>query len=279
MRITVLGLGLIGAIWRELWHTDGHAVRAWNRSPKPEVPGWAASPVEAVTGAEIIAVVVSDGPAVLSLLRTLAPALRPGQIVTQHVTIGVDETHAAAALVQATGAGFLDMPFTGSKTAAGNRQVVWYVGDDAALLPQVEPAYRPLARALLPMGGIGQAMTMKLVMNLNIAGVFQALAEALGLARTAGLSEADFFRALELNVGRSGVADLKKPKLLEGDFSPHFAVKHLRKDLGLVLRLAASLGLDLPGTATTQAAYRLAGEQGLDELDFSSLSSQVRARS
>ena len=47
MQVAVLGLGLIGSVWARHWHADGHAVRAWNRTPKPEQPGWTADPLAA----------------------------------------------------------------------------------------------------------------------------------------------------------------------------------------------------------------------------------------
>lgn len=277
MHIAVLGLGLIGSIWAKHWLADGHPVRAWNRTKKPDVPGFSADPLVAVREAEVVAIVVSDGPAVQSVIERIAPVLRPGMTVCQHSTIGRDETLAAAKLVQATGAGFLDMPFTGSKTASENRQVVWYIGDDAGCFAGVEAVYQPLARAFVPIGGIGQAMAMKLAMNLNIAGVYQALAEAVRLAGAAGIAPERVFSTLALNVGHSGVADLKKPKILASDWSPHFAVKHMRKDLQLALRLARASGLGLPQTIATEAAYGRAEELGLAESDFSSLIETVRA--
>jgi 3-hydroxyisobutyrate dehydrogenase-like beta-hydroxyacid dehydrogenase len=114
-------------------------------------------------------------------------------------------------------------------------------------------------------------MTVKLVMNSVIANTFQALAEGLGLARAAGLSDSQFFAALDLNVAKSGVADLKKAKLEQGDFAPQFSVKHLYKDLVLALRLAGATDAGMPQTEHLLAAYaeRLAAGDG--DLDFSVL--------
>jgi 3-hydroxyisobutyrate dehydrogenase-like beta-hydroxyacid dehydrogenase len=276
MRITVLGLGIIGSVWARHWTADGHQVRTWNRSAKPDAPGFTADLVTAVRDAELIAIVVADPPAVASILERITPVLTSGMVVAQHSTVGVDDTAAYAAAVHGRGAAYLDMPFTGSKPAAEQRQNVFFVGDDHAVLPKVEAIYRALAKQLLPIGSIGQASAIKLSFNLLIANLNQAMIESLELARRSGIDPAAWFNALDYNVAKSGLADLKKPKLLSGDFSPQFSIKHMHKDLRLALRHAASLGLRLDETATVERAYTAAAEQGLGELDFSALVKVVR---
>ncbi len=271
MRITVLGLGIIGLVWARHWQADGLEVRSWNRTAKPDAPGFCADPVQAVSGAEVIAIVLADAAAVRAVLAQIAPALRPGMIVCQHATIGVDDTKEFAAIVQATGAGFIDMPFTGSKPAAEARQVVYYVGDDTGLLAQVEPAYRTLSKARLPIGGIGQAMALKLAMNLNLAVVYQALAESFRVATAAGIPAATYLAALDLNVGKSGLSELKKDKLVRRDWATQFSVKHMHKDLRLALALATGLGVTLPQTTTVEQAYQRAVALGFGDADFSAL--------
>jgi len=273
MRVAVLGLGIIGSIWARHWAADGHHLRCWNRSPRSEIPGFCQDLATAIADAEIIAVVVADGPAVAQVLATVAPLLRPGVVVCQHSTIGVDETRRFAAQVRAQGAGYLDMPFTGSKPAAQARQVVFYAGDDADLLPQIQPLYASISRAILPLGGVGQAMAMKLAMNLNLAGIYQALAEAHRAATAAGLSNEAFAKALDLNVGRSGLSDLKLTKLINRDWSTQFSVKHLHKDLRLALAMAAQVGVTLPQTAALAQRYAQAEAAGLADADFSAVAS------
>ena len=276
MRITVIGLGIIGSVWARHWAKDGHQVRTWNRSAKAEAPGFTADLAEAVRGAELVAIVVADPPAVAGVLARIAPELRAGMVVAQHSTIGVSDTLACAALVQGRGAAYLDMPFTGSKPAAEQRQNVFFIGDDHAVLPRVEAVYRAVAKTLLPIGAIGQATAIKLSFNLLIANLNQAMIEALELARRSGIDPAAWFNALDHNVAKSGLADLKKPKLLSGDFSPQFSIKHMHKDLRLALAHAASLGLTMDETASVERSYADAEAQGMGDLDFSALLKQVR---
>jgi len=271
MDIALYGLGIIGATWARNLAADGHTVRAWNRTPRPEHPCWCADPVAAARGAGLVAIEVADGPAVMQVLDRILPACAPGTVIANHATIGVDETLQVRDRVVAAGCAFLDMPFTGSKPAAEQRQTVFFVGDDAAVLPRVEAVYKPLTRAILPLGPVGRAMAIKLAFNLMIATTFQSLAEGRRLARAAGVDDATFFRCLDLNVARSGLVDLKRPKLEKSDWSPQFSVKHLNKDLRHALRLAAAVGVAVPQTALLQQAYAATEAKGLGDADFSVL--------
>lgn len=276
MRITVVGLGIIGSVWAGHWAQDGHQVRTWNRTPKPQAPGFTADLATAVRDAELVAIVVADAAAVGQVLDVILPALPKGAVVAQHSTIGVDETTGFAARVRAAGGRYLDMPFTGSKPAAEARQVVYFVGDDDGTLPLVEAVYAGNSRARLAMGGVGRAAGIKLAMNLLIAGLHQAMAESFTLATRLGIPPETWFSALDLNVSKAPLADLKKPKYLSGDRSPQFSVKHMHKDLRLALGLAQTLGVTLNNTATVEAAYSEAERRGWGDQDFTALLDVVR---
>ena len=281
MRIAVLGLGLIGSIWARHWRTDGHEVRGWNRTPRPDHPCFTSDLTCAVSGAQVVAVVVSDGPVAQDVLSRVLGNLGPGMTVCLHSTVGVDECRALAALVRETGAAFLDMPFTGSKPGADNRTSVFYVGDDSDDLERVRSIYtahegRGLAKALVPMGGVGQAMAAKLAYNLAIAGVWQATAEAIALAERAGVPADRFFAGLEWNAARSGVADLKRAKVLAGDTQPQFALAWMRKDLRLALALAHDQHQALPLLTGLTDAYAQAGLHGRDAQDYWTVLEEMR---
>lgn len=269
MRIAILGLGIIGGTWARNLHADGREIRTWNRSAKADVPGFTADAVAAATGADVVMVCVADPPAVQQVLERVAPVLRAGQIVVQTSTISAAWTTRFAALVGARGADYLDCPFTGSKPAAEQRQTVFYVGGDAAVLERARPALAPLSKAILHVGGIGAASSLKLAMNVNIALVGQALCESLALARRAGLGDDTFFAALKLNASRSGIADLKEPKLRARDWSPQFSVKHMAKDLRLAMETAGDL--PLPQAREVLRAYEAGLAQGWGDEDFAGL--------
>lgn len=278
MRISVFGLGIIGSIWARLWRADGHEVRSWNRTPKEQEPTFCAGAREAARGAELVAICVSDGAAVMSVLEGIAEELRPGVVVGQHSTLSVADTLRARDFVAGRGAVFLDMPFTGSKVAAEARQVVFYASGDGRVFDHFSAVYRCLARRVFFLGEPPRATVLKLAMNLMIAGVYQSLVEGFELASRYGLEGEKFWEALDLNVAKSGVADLKRAKMMSGDFSPHFSVKHMHKDLRQALEAAREKNLVLRQTEVLERSYASAEEMGWGDCDFSALLRVVQGR-
>lgn len=267
MKIAVLGLGIIGGIWAKNLMADGHELRCWNRTAK-DFPHFEGDIQAAVRGAEAIFIVVADPAAVQSVLDQIKPCLGPGQMVIQSSTISAGWTRNFGAQVQATGAAYLEAPFTGSKPAAEQRQTIFYLGGDPAVVERGKPLLAALSKTSLYIGPLGSASALKLAMNLNVAGVAQVLCESLSFARAAGIDDDLYFKALGLNVSHSGIADLKGPKLRARDYDPQFSVKHMAKDLRLVLESAAELGLPLDQTAHLKETYERGIAAGWQEDDF-----------
>ena len=267
MKISVLGLGIIGRAWAKNLIADGHAVRCWNRTPK-DFPNFHASIQEAVDGVEVIFIVVADPPAVQSILDQIQHKLGPGVLVIQSSTISANWTRLFAEQVQRTGALFLEAPFTGSKIAAEQRQTVYYLGGEPEVVEKARPILEPISSAILPIGPLGSASSLKLAMNLNIAGVAQSLCESLTLCRAAGIPDDVYFNALARNASHSGVSDLKEPKLRKHDYSPQFSLKHMAKDLRLALETAADLSVSLEQTGNLKKIYDRGIAAGWSEDDF-----------
>lgn len=267
MKISVLGLGIIGSIWAKNLMADGHTVRCWNRTVK-DFPNFCTSAQDAVAGTEAVFIVVADPPAVESVLQQIVPVLHAGQLVIQSSTISAVWTRKFAEMVQKTGAEYLEAPFTGSKPAAEQRQTVFYLGGDAATVEKAKPLLAALAKTLLHIGPLGSASSLKLAMNLNIAGLAQALCESLSLARAAGISDEVYFGALAQNVAHSGVSDLKETKLRQENYTPQFSLKHMAKDLRLALETASELPLTLEQTQHLLQSYEQGMNAGWQEDDF-----------
>lgn len=268
MKLSVLGLGIIGSAWARNLIADGHAVRCWNRTPK-DFPNFHASIQDAIEGAEFIFILVADPAAVGSVLEQIEGRLGPGQMVIQSSTISAKWTLQFAEQVRKTGAVFLEAPFTGSKLAAEQRQTVYYLGAEAEVVERARPLLESISSKILHIGPLGSGSTLKLAMNLNIAGVAQTLCESLTLCRKAGIADDVYFEALHRNGSRSGISDLKEPKLRERDYGPEFALKHMAKDLRLALETAGELSLTLEQTGNLKKAIYDAGmEAGWGEEDF-----------
>ena len=275
MKTAILGLGIIGAEWARNLHKDGVPLSVWNRTSKEfeGLPPLVSDPAAAAREAELIILVVADPPAVNAVLDQIESALGPGKIVAQASTVSAAWNLKFAARVEATGARFLEIPFTGSKPAAQDRKTVFYVGSEADLLAQVEPVLARLSQVRLLIGPLGAAASLKLAMNMNIAMVSEALAESLRFARAAGISDEVYFTALKANAARSPMSDLKEPKLRAADYAPQFSLKHMHKDLGLAFDTMSNEmdGLELPQIRALKKQYDAGMAQGLGDSDFSVL--------
>ena len=266
MNIGVFGLGIIGSVWANNLHRDGDTVFGWNRTPKPALPFFTPDACKAATQSDLIIIVVADPPAVQQVLDQIRPALRSGQIVVQSSTISPAATRRFAAQVQASGAAFLEAPFTGSKPAAEQRQTVFYTGGDPQVLERARPVLARLSRAIEHIGPLGSASALKLAMNINIAMIAEALCESLAYARAAGIADERYFSTLKLNVGQSGLAALKEPKLRVADFAPQFSLKHMAKDIRLTLDSSGDLAL--PQTQAVMKLYEAGLARGWGDDDF-----------
>jgi len=269
MKVSVFGLGIIGAIWARHYELDGLLAATWNRSAKPDAPRWQPTALAAAQAGDLLQIVVADPAAVTAVLDAIAPALGPTKLVVQSSTIDPESSERFRAFVTARGARYVEAPFTGSTPAAEGRKTVFYLGGDAATVAVAEPVLAHLSEFRFAIGTNQQASALKLAMNMQIACLMQALSEAITFTRRAGISDDVFFRVLERNVGYSGLTKLKEPKVRAGDFSPQFSVKHLNKDLRLALD--ANGAGRYPATATVRAQLRIAEERGWADEDFAAI--------
>jgi 3-hydroxyisobutyrate dehydrogenase-like beta-hydroxyacid dehydrogenase len=268
-RIGVLGLGIIGGVWARHYHDAGVLAGAWNRTPRPDFPQWQESPADVARAASLIQIVVADPPAVQSILEAILPELGPGKTVIQSSTIDPTNSARFEQAVIATGARYLEAPFTGSKPAAAAKQTVFYLGGDPALIAELDPVLSLVSANRFRIGNPPQAATLKLAMNLNIAAQMEALCEALTLVRRAGITDDTFFDALGKNVSYSGLTKLKEPKLRAGDFSPQFSVKHMLKDM----RLASAINgcKDFPVLDAVRERLHHTAAAGYADEDFAAV--------
>jgi 3-hydroxyisobutyrate dehydrogenase-like beta-hydroxyacid dehydrogenase len=279
--VGVLGLGIIGARVAEHLRGAGFPTCTWNRtSPKTGFPSdWRASPAEVARECGILQLFVSDAKAVLGVIESAAPELTPGHLVICCATIGRDATLDAEAVVRRSGARFLDAPFTGSKGAAERRQLVYYVGGEDQDVARAMPVLQASGRKVLKVGRAGDAAVLKVVTNLIAAVSVQVLGEALALVEGAGLDPAVFEAALAENACRSGTMDLKLPKMITGDYEPHFSMKHMSKDVEFARGMARAFGVEMAAGSAVGDRMLEALSLGLGDLDFAAIYKGLGRRS
>jgi len=268
--VGLIGLGIIGQRVADNVRRRGFHVFVWNRTPRP-YPNFVGSPAEIAELCDYIQLFVSDDEALLEVVQQMKQSLNAHHVVMAHSTVAPHTMRAAAEIVQRRGAQLLDAPFTGSKEAAGKGELVYYIGGDEAAYRRARPVLQASSKEIIEIGEIGQATTIKIATNMVTAATVQAAAEALALVHNSGLSLDKFATAMRGNGSNSGTLTMKLPKMLEGDFEPHFSVKHMLKDVQIASRLARSYGLNLAATEAAHNSLLEAARRGRGDDDYSSL--------
>ncbi len=268
--VGIIGLGIIGSRAAAGLRAAGFSVFVWNRSPQP-APNFLGSPAEVARASDIIQIFVADARAVFSVIEAMSEALTPAHLIICSATIGREATATAAKMVEKTGAHFLDAPFTGSKGAAEKRQLVYYIGGAEADFLRAKPMLEATSKAIVPVGKICDAAVIKVVTNMIAAVSTQALSEALAIVRKSGLEPEVLAAALEHNACRSGTMEMKLPKMINGDYEPHFSLKHMFKDVQLGVQMATEAGVESPAATVTAGVLYGGMNRGWAELDFAAL--------
>lgn len=252
-----------------------HEVTVWNRTPGKDVPGatTAATPADAVKGKEAVWICVSDTKAVQSVLfgpQGAVLGLEPGTVVVDSSTISPSASLQFMESLQEKGCEFLDAPVTGSKVAAESGSLIFMIGGNPNNIERVEPLLRAMGKKVIHMGDNGKGLSAKLAQNMNIAFIYEGLCESLTLAKKMGVPPEKMFELIDASMVRSGVAEYKKPFILNQDFTPNFPLKLMHKDIHLMLDAGKENDVKLPGLTKIDEIYEEASHQGQDELDYAS---------
>jgi 3-hydroxyisobutyrate dehydrogenase-like beta-hydroxyacid dehydrogenase len=216
---------------------------------------------------------VSDTKAVEAVLfgaNGVEQALAAGMIVADSSTISPSATRRFAERVKARGTdiAYVDAPVTGSKIAAEAGSLIFMAGGDEAVLGRLQPLFQAMGKQVFHMGETGKGQATKLVMNLQIALIYEGFAEALTLAAKLGVGIERLLPLVQASMVRSGVVDYKAPFILQRDFSPNFPLRLMLKDIRLALEAAKESRVRLPGLEAVEEVYDVAAEEGQQDLDY-----------
>jgi 3-hydroxyisobutyrate dehydrogenase-like beta-hydroxyacid dehydrogenase len=267
--VGIIGMGIIGSRVAERLRKAKHQVFVWNRTIKPE-PNFLASPREIAEVANFIQIFVRDDEALHSVMTELQPVLDVQHTLLVHSTVSPAAMKAAAEIASKKGAGFLDAPFTGSKMAAENGELVYYVGGEDIVLEKSRKVLEVSSKKILHFGTTpGDATVLKIATNLISSSVVEALAEALAITKAHGVSPEQLLEALIPNANCSPVITMKLPAMISGNFDPHFSLANMLKDARYAQDLARAKKLRTPVLDATTLAMSQASKNGHDQLDFS----------
>lgn len=208
---------------------------------------------------DIIITMVPDSPHVEAAIAGpggILEGVKAGSVVIDMSTISPATGKEMAALLEEKGANFVDAPVTGGVTGAEAGSLSIMVGGNAEAFERALPVLNVLGGDITHMGPVGSGHTTKIANQLIGVATLAGISEAFVLAKKAGLDMQTFFDAVKNGAGRSWALETLGPKILEGDFSPGFMVKHMQKDLRLAGQLAADTGTSIPTTSLIAQLYR-----------------------
>ncbi len=281
MKLAFLGLGVMGYPMAGHLARAGHQVTVFNRTA-PKAAKWveafggtsAATPAAAARGAEIALMCVGNDDDVRSVIIGADGALSgmaAGAILVDHTTASAQvarEMHAAAA---ARGVAFLDAPVSGGQAGAENGKLTVMVGGDAEAFSRAEAVLATYARAVTLMGASGSGQLTKMVNQICIAGLVQALSEGINFATRAGLDPTRVLDVISKGAAQSWQMESRGATMIADKFDFGFAVDWMRKDLAICLAAARDNGAALPGTALVDQFYARVQARGGGRWDTSSL--------
>jgi 3-hydroxyisobutyrate dehydrogenase-like beta-hydroxyacid dehydrogenase len=251
----------------------GNEVAVWNRTPGKTVEGARAaeSPADAARDAEVVWMCVSDTKAVESVLfgpQGVESTIGSGAIVVDSSTISPSAELQFAQRLRSRGVDYVDAPVTGSKVAAQAANLIFMVGGDDAVLARLEPLFQAMGKQVFRMGETSKGQAAKLVMNLQIALIYEGFAEALTLATKLGVKVDRLIPLIQASMVKSGVVEYKAPFILKRDFTPNFPLRLMLKDIHLALDAAKEARVKLPALETVEEVYEMAAEEGQEDLDY-----------
>lgn len=234
----------------------------------------AATPREAADGADFVVSCVGNDEDLRNIAHGdagVCAALKPGAVWLDHTTASVAVTRELATAVCATGAAFLDAPVSGGEAGAQQGQLSVMVGGEVEALERSRSVLNCYAKRVEHIGPSGSGQLAKMVNQICIAGLLQALSEGLRFGENAGLDMRKVLSVVSQGAAQSWQMDQRAETMLQRRFDFGFAVDWMCKDLGLCLEEAARNGAELALTEAIFERYQQLQALGHGRSDTSSL--------
>ena len=285
-KVAFLGLGVMGLPMAGHLARAGHEVTVYNRSPK-KAAAWvqefggkqAATPKEASEGAEIVFCCVGNDDDLRSVV--LGPngafaGMAAGAIFVDHTTASANVARELAAIAKELGLGFIDAPVSGGQAGAVNGLLTIMCGGQASTFESIKPIALHFGRAVTLVGDTGAGQLAKMVNQICIAGLVQALSEGIAFGQAAGLDMKLVLDVINKGAAQSWQMENRGSTMVDDKFDFGFAVDWMRKDLGLVMDEARRNGARVPVTALVDQFYADVQKIGGNRWDTSSLIKRLR---
>ncbi len=281
MKVGFIGLGNLGrAIAGRLVEQGVHLV-VWNRTIKKaedfcrergcELAG---SPADLISRVDRVFVIVFDSSASEGVIfgkDGLIHGAEEGKAIIDLTTNHFAYAELAFKKLKEMGIHYLDAPVLGSVIPAMKGELTVVVGGEKETFEENKNLFGKFCSNIFYVGPAGMGAKVKLINNIVLGGIMDVLAEAIAIAEKAGIGKERMIEILDKGAGKSYILDVKKKKILEEDFDPHFSVDLIYKDLHYAQDLLKELGLFSFTTSAVKETYGLARKMGFGDLDFSAV--------
>jgi len=280
-KVAILGLGLMGSAIAQNLLSKNYEVHAYNRTQE-KTKALAEkgaiihpTPRDAVArDVDVAITMLTDHEAVRDVAMGrdgFLEAMKKGSLWIDMSTILPEASIEQATECERRGIERLDAPVIGAPRDAARGELVLVVGGTKDIFSKHLRFLQQLGSEVVYMGLHGTGHKTKLAFNLYLAIQSAGFSEALTLAQKIGIDAKDFVDVINKTPHKNRYTETKGPRVCRNDFTPSFTLKMMRKDLTLVQDEATAKKISLPVTSTVLALYTAAINQGLSELDYSSI--------
>lgn len=277
MKVGFIGLGVMGRPMALHLQRAGHELHVWARRPA-SAAGLPATlhaiPAELGRACEVVFTVITssaDVEAVALGPDGLIAGMAPGTVLVDCSTIAPDVARRIADELGRKGIAMLDAPVSGGAQGAIDATLAIMAGGEAAVLERVRPLLDCLGKRIVHVGPNGAGQVAKACNQMIMVAAIQAAAEAMHLARAAGVDCGKVRDALAGGSAGSRVLDVMGKRMVERDFAAGIEARLHHKDFGLVLEAARQSGVPVPLTAAVAQQLNSLMAQGWGGDDTASL--------
>jgi 3-hydroxyisobutyrate dehydrogenase len=281
-KVAFIGLGVMGfPMAGHLATKGGHEVTVYNRNTE-KAKAWVAkfggkavpTPREAAQGQDFVMACVGNDDDLRSVTIGADGAfagMTKGAIFVDHTTASAEVARELNIEANKRGFGFIDAPVSGGQAGAENGVLTVMCGGEEAAFKRVEPVIAAYARMCRLLGAAGSGQLTKMVNQICIAGLVEALSEGIHFAKKAGLDVEAVIETISKGAAQSWQMENRYKTMNAGKFDYGFAVEWMRKDLAICLNEAKRNGASLPVTALVDNFYAEVQKMGGTRWDTSSL--------
>ena len=278
--IGFIGLGIMGRPMAKNLLAAGYTlvVHSRSRGPVDELVAAgataAASPREVAGRCDVLITMLPNSPDVELVAlgaNGIVEGARPGLLYIDMSTISPLVSQKVGKVLEAKGVRVLDAPVSGGEKGAIDAALSIMVGGEPAVFEAALPILKSMGKTITLLGPLGSGGFTKLANQIIVAVNLTALAEALTLAKKAGLDRELTLKALGGGLAGSKCLEQKTPNYVANSYKPGFKIDLHFKDLGLIMESARALGVPLPATAVVQELFNALRVKGRGALDHSAI--------